>query len=311
MPTGGGARINHLIERYRLVGMGEDLESRWIQTTSDAKADPQEALTALTNYFNTTIILTVLVRIGADPSDHSPEKVNQILTEDNSPTVDETAVRSWLDEHGIDPGNLAADFVSTRAMHRYLRKERGLEVPLRLHHPPEVAKLHDITVEDLKSHIESASDQRDVDRLQFIRQLYKGTNVPDAAEAVGYEPSTGYRWLAAWEAGGVDGLLTDHKPGYQKLTPQEERRFVTRLAATDRWATDDIDEFLTGAFEVTYSDRHLRRKLEGYGLEKVPQTDVYCWPDEAPDEASARRTAALDKAGLLTMSINDASDTTG
>lgn len=69
--------------------------------------------------------------------------------------------------------------------------------------------------------------------------------------------------------------MSDRTPGYQKLTTREERQFVSQLASADRWTTEDIHDLLAAEFDVTYSDRHLLRKPEGYGLSKVPQTDAY------------------------------------
>lgn len=59
---------------------------------------------------------------------------------------------------------------------------------------------------------------------------------------------------------------------------------------------------------MAYSDRHLRRKLDCYGLEKIPLSDVYRWPAEAPDKTPERCIAALDEAGLLATDANDTSE---
>lgn len=127
---GSGPRIDQLTKRYSIVGMGADLESRCTQT--DAETEPRKVLDELRTYFNTAIVRTVFAHVGAEPPEHSAEPVYQNLTADDPPACDETAVRTWLDEHGVDPDALAADFVSTRTMYRYLRDQRGHEVPLPL-----------------------------------------------------------------------------------------------------------------------------------------------------------------------------------
>lgn len=294
MPIGKReSRVQRRIERYRLLGMGADLESRWTHTHADD--EPHTALEALTTYFNTAIVRAVFARVGDEPPDYTAEDVYRLLTADDPPAADETTVRTWLDDHGVDPDALTADFVSPRAIHRYLRAERDVEIPVLLEHPPEAAQRHDVTAADLDARIREADDPRQADRLRFIHHLYDGKNVPEAAAAVGYNPSTGYRWLRAWEEGGLDGLLTDGAAGWRKLTARQEHQFVSHLATADRWATDDIHEFLAAAFDVTYSDRHLRRKLEAYGLEKMPHVDAYRWPPEAPEEPATRRRAALEE----------------
>lgn len=292
MPTSvRGSRIGRLIDRYGLVGMGTELESRWTSTRADS--EPLNALEDLTTYFNTAIVRSVCGRNDADPDEDSPEQVYRALTVADPADADTPAVRTWLADHGIDPDALTDDFITLRTMHRYLRAERDLDLP-RMKHPPEVAYRHDITAANLDARIERTEDQQQVDRMRFIRQLYEGKNVPAAAEAVGCHPTTGYRWLADWEDGGLKELLTDGTPGWFKLTPREERVFVDHLASSDRWTSEEVQALLVEEFDITYSERHLRRKLKSYGLESIPQTNAYRWPVDARDDA-ARRAEALDQ----------------
>lgn len=297
------------MEDYRLIGIGGDLESRWTHTHADD--DPREALEAISNYFNTAIVQAVFARAGAEPAEYDAEDVYLILTTDDAPESDDTAVRRWLEDHEIDPEALAAAFVSTRAMHRYLQEERGLEIPVPLEHPPEVARRPEITAEDLQVLIRETDDPKQEDRLRFIRHLYEGEKVPAATEAVGYNPSTGYRWLRAWEEGGLDGLLTDGASGWRKLTPGQERQFVSHLASADRWPTEEIEAFLQSEFDVSYDDRHLMRKLEGYGLEKIHYVDAYRWSDELPDEPAGRVEAALEGGAGFAVGTEEGRDATG
>lgn len=307
MPTGEReSRIRRRIEQYRLVGMGADLESQWTHTYADI--EPRAALEALTDYFNTAIVNAVFAQTGDEPADYRAEEVYRILVDDEAPSADETAVRAWLGEHDVDPEVLTGAFVTPRAIHRYLRDERGLEIPVPLEHPPEVAQHDDVTADDLDGLIRHADTPQHEDRLRFIRHLYDGTIVPEAAEVVGYHPSTGYRWLRAWEEGGIEGLLTDFEPGWRKLTPRQERRFVDHLATDDRWAIDDIRAFLAEEFDVSYDDRHLHRKLRGYGLEKIHLVDVFRWPADAPDDPDARRRAAFDDGERSPAGIDDGRD---
>lgn len=291
-----GSRLGRLIDRYGLLGMAGDLESQWTSTHADA--DPWDALEELTTYFNTAIVQSVCARIEGDPPAPagSPEAVYRTLAaEDASSGDDAEDVRGWFEAHGVDPDALTREFVSPRTMYRYLDQEVGIDMPVRLEHPPEVARRRDVTVEDLDDRIARIEDQQEARRLRFIRELYEGTNVPDAAEAIGCDPSTGYRWLADWEAGGVEELLTDGTPGWFKLDAREERAFVAHLVTADRWSTGEVLTLVEEEFDVTYSERHLRRKLEEYGMEKVPQTDAYRWPDGAPEDPAGRRAQALEE----------------
>lgn len=107
--------------------MRADLAAPW---RNDA-ADPQGRLVALTTYFNTAIVRSVLARVGR-ACRLQRRGGYSLLTTDDTPAAEEPAVRTWLDDHGIDRDALCDDFVTHRNMHRYLRDERGLEVPIPL-----------------------------------------------------------------------------------------------------------------------------------------------------------------------------------
>lgn len=70
-----------------------------------------------------------------------------------------------------------------------------------------------------------------------------------ASASTSHESSTGYRWLVAWEDSGIDALLTDRKPRYQKLTPEMNANSSAN-SVDDRWATADLKDLFAGVLKA-------------------------------------------------------------
>jgi len=68
------------------------------------------------------------------------------------------------------------------------------------------------------------------------------------------------------------------------LDSDEEERFIRLLAEDAPWTTAEVHEFLAEDFDVEYSERHLRRKLESYSMKYAkPQPYDYRQPDNAEE----------------------------
>ena len=77
---------------------------------------------------------------------------------------------------------------------------------------------------------QKTDETRLVRRLCFIKNLYFGDSTKIAAQRVGVCRFTGDRWLARWNADGVDGLrpsFADGRPA--KLSPDQFEGFFTLL----------------------------------------------------------------------------------
>ncbi|WP_338741884.1 helix-turn-helix domain-containing protein [Haloplanus salilacus] len=70
--------------------------------------------------------------------------------------------------------------------------------------PPDVDR--PIPAEELTATISDANDPEFVRRLVFVRSLYAGDAVADAADRVGCSVGTGWHWLTTWNEGGIDAL---------------------------------------------------------------------------------------------------------
>jgi transposase len=151
--------------------------------------------------------------------------------------------------------------------------------------------------EELAVLIREETDPRIKDRLNFIQHLYDGDEVSEAAGKVGYATTTGYNWLHAWNDEGVEGLVPNFGGGRPpKLEPEEEGRFIRLLVEDAPWTTAEIHELLADEFGVEYSERHLRRKLESYGMKYAkPQPYDYRRPEDAEEILDERLQEALDE----------------
>ncbi|CAD7771839.1 Winged helix-turn helix [Candidatus Methanoperedenaceae archaeon GB50] len=97
----------------------------------------------------------------------------------------------------------------------------------------EVAKR--IPAEELDKRIKRLEKDTSVlKRLYFIRYLYRGMNVEEAAELVGVTKATGYAWLKRWNSNGYEGLIPDFGGGRpSKLTEEQKEKLKEMLKKKD------------------------------------------------------------------------------
>ena len=120
-----------------------------------------------------------------------------------------------------------------------------------------------------------------VRRLCFVRNLYRGDSISEAADRVGVSQPTGSRWADAWNADGVAGLEPAFGGGRPpKLSDEERERVESLLERRGPLAAGDVQQLLEAAFGVTYSTRHVARvfgNVEGERMttdrEGSPETD--------------------------------------
>jgi len=87
----------------------------------------------------------------------------------------------------------------------------------------EVAKC--IPVEELEKRIKRLEkDARVLKRLYFIRYLYRGMSVEEAADLVGVTEATGYAWLKRWNSRGYEGIIPDFGGGSRPSKLTEEQK---------------------------------------------------------------------------------------
>ena len=69
-----------------------------------------------------------------------------------------------------------------------------------------------LTEADIDRLLTETADQKVSERLAFIKRLYKGATLTDAADDVGKTSGTGSNWAQRWNEGGL-GKLTPNFGG--------------------------------------------------------------------------------------------------
>jgi len=68
--------------------------------------------------------------------------------------------------------------------------------------------------------LREAEDDHRLRRIGFVKNLYQGDTIPEAADREGRSPATGGRWAEAWNEGGFDELM----PSFGAAGPRSSTR---------------------------------------------------------------------------------------
>ncbi len=116
-----------------------------------------------------------------------------------------------------------------------------------------------LSEDDLNRLLTETDDEKVSKRLIFVKRLYKGATLEDAAGDVGMSQSTGSRWAKLWNKGGL-GLLAP------KLTDQQRARLLDLLEEGEPWKKQEIQHLINIEFDVEYHPNYLPRLLDDLGL---------------------------------------------
>lgn len=143
---------------------------------------------------------------------------------------------------------------------------------------------------------QEAGKPRRVRRLCLIRNLYEGDSLQEAGRRVGVSRPTAGRWADRWNEAGIGGLDPDFGGGRPpKLTDEQQEKLKSVLEADQPWTKREVKTLIEEAFDVTYSDRHVHRLLNNFGMNFAkPRPQAPERPDDAEDRLSERLQAAID-----------------
>lgn len=146
---------------------------------------------------------------------------------------------------------------------------------------------------ELEQLISEQSDSRLKERLIFIRILYDGERVKDAASKIGRSKPTGYHWLHRWNENGVEGLKPDFGGGRPSRLSDEEKQELERiLKERNDWTLKEVGKLVKEEFGVEYSQSHLSRILKSMGMTYgKPYQEDY----RRPENAEERLKESLEK----------------
>jgi len=102
-------------------------------------------------------------------------------------------------------------------------------------------------------------------RLYFIRFLYKGMGVEDASELIGITKNTGYHWLKKWNESGQEQLIPNFRggrhPKISRFEREELRKIVMDLGLNN---SRDVQKLIQEKYNITYSLWQVRRILNSF-----------------------------------------------
>ena len=122
--------------------------------------------------------------------------------------------------------------------------------------------------------------------MLFVKFLYGGKSVSEAARELGINKVTGYIWLEEWNENVLEGLKPKYRSGRPpKLDKKQKEELKSILKKRDDWTTKEVRELIREKFGIEYSLRHVSRILKSLGMRygKPYQYD-YRKPDNAKEK---------------------------
>lgn len=96
--------------------------------------------------------------------------------------------------------------------------------------------VHHLSEDDLDRLLTQTDNEKMCKRLTFIKRLYKGAILEDAADDVGMSQSTGNRWADLWNEGGLGQLMPNFGGGRPpKLGDDQRNRLIKLLREDESW----------------------------------------------------------------------------
>ena len=157
--------------------------------------------------------------------------------------------------------------------------------------------VHHLSEEDLDRLLSEADDNKIVRRLTFVKNLYEGDTLKEAANRVGKSQSTSSRWARRWNESGL-GLLTPNFGAGRppKLGEDEREQLLELLREGQPWKSQEIQHLLNEEFDVEYHPVYLGKFLKKLGLSRaIPRTKRPSRPESAEEILEERVGDAFDE----------------
>ena len=149
---------------------------------------------------------------------------------------------------------------------------------------------------ELDAKLRDTEDPEMVRRLGFIKNLYRGDTLGEAATREGKSQPTGARWAAQWNDGCVDELAPDHGGGRPSKLTASERQQLRKLLATDRpWSIRAVHDLIEERFDVTYHPNYIYELLRSLDVRsEKPRPQRPERPDNDGETPEDRPDSALE-----------------
>ena len=154
-----------------------------------------------------------------------------------------------------------------------------------------------LSEEELDRLLTETDDEKVSKRLTFIKRLYKGATLAEAANDVGMSSGTGSHWAERWNKGGL-GQLTPNFGGGRppKLDEDKQEELIEHLRDGQPWKKQEIQQLLIDEFDVEFHPTYLPTFLDELGLSyAIPRTKRPDRPDNAEEILDERVVDAFDE----------------
>lgn len=153
-----------------------------------------------------------------------------------------------------------------------------------------------LTEAELDDKLEETTEPKLLQRLYFLKNLYAGDTLEEAARRVGKSQPTGVRWANRWNDGGLDGLAPDWGEGRPpKLDADDRARLRELLENGEPWTTQEIRHLIKEEFSVTYHPNYIHDVLRSLGMHYAkPRPKRPERPDNADEILEYRLETTLD-----------------
>jgi transposase len=154
-----------------------------------------------------------------------------------------------------------------------------------------------LSEEELERLLTEADEIKVYKRLVFLKLLYGGATLAEAADDVGVSEGTASNWVERWNKGGL-GKLTPNFGGGRppKLGEAEQEQLIERLREGQPWKKQEIQHLLNEEFDVEYHPNYLPTFLDNLGLHyAIPRTKRPDRPDNAEEILDERVEYAFDE----------------
>jgi transposase len=107
-----------------------------------------------------------------------------------------------------------------------------------------------LSEEEIDELLREAEDDHWLRRLGFLKKIYRGDSIPEAADREGRSSTTGGRWVDTWNEGGIEALM----PSFGGRPPRTSTKISNKswlrcsverhglTANQPEWLNDVVDE---------------------------------------------------------------------
>jgi len=156
-------------------------------------------------------------------------------------------------------------------------------------------KILNLTKRRVREQLADETDPKAIKRLTAAREYLEGLSPVEIEDKYGWHHQTVYNWLDRFEERGFEAALyDDSRPGSSpELTDDQFDQFVAVLHDPPEevgydapaWSSALAQQYLIEAFDVSYSQRHVRRLMHKAGVSpKRPRPEPASADEEEREE---------------------------